>query len=136
MLSAQPPEDASVRSLGLGAADFIRKPFRVRELSARVNAVYRRTSMNQTAPTLPPPVVAPMGSAVDFEFDDYQLSITSRRLWHKDNGEIVLTTAEFDLLHALLRRRGQVLDRDQLLNAIKGREWESYDRAIDGLISD
>lgn len=135
LLTGRDSETDQVVGLEIGADDYVTKPFRVRELSARVNAVYRRTSMNQTAPTLPPPVVAPMGSAVDFEFDDYQLSITSRRLWHKDNGEIVLTTAEFDLLHALLRRRGQVLDRDQLLNAIKGREWESYDRAIDGLIS-
>jgi two-component system torCAD operon response regulator TorR len=81
------------------------------------------------------PAAEASAPAVNFSFDGYKLSMAARRLWGADGTEIVLTTAEFDLLAALLRRRGQVLDRDQLMNAMKGRDWESYDRAIDGLIS-
>lgn len=135
LLTGRDSETDQVVGLEIGADDYVTKPFRMRELAARVNAVYRRTSMNQAVSAFSAPDVVPSAQTIDFEFDNYQLSIAARRLWHKDNGEVVLTTAEFDLLHALLRRRGQVLDRDQLLNAIKGREWESYDRAIDGLIS-
>lgn len=69
------------------------------------------------------------------EFDGYVLDISARQLFSPSGEEIVLTTAEFNLLAALLRRRGQVLSRDQLMNAVKGRDWESYDRAIDGLVS-
>lgn len=135
MLTGRASETDHVVGLEIGADDYIVKPFRIRELVARVNAVYRRTvvfdagSLPEVARADNPP------TTVDFEFDKYQLSINARQLWHKENGEIELTTAEFDLLLALLRRRGQVFGREQLMTAMKGREWESYDRAIDGLVS-
>ena len=135
LLTGRASETDHVVGLEIGADDYVTKPFRLRELAARVNAVVRRTSSGK--PETPEAVAVAVSSSptMDFEFDQYQLSVGARRLWHKDSGEIVLTTAEFDLLLALLRRRGQVLDRDQLMNAIKGREWESYDRAVDGLVS-
>ena len=137
LLTGRASETDHVVGLEIGADDYVTKPFRLRELAARVNAVYRRTNTkSQTAPVVEHEAASARApSTTDFEFDSYQLSVGARRLLHKVSGEIVLTTAEFDLLLALLRRRGQVLDRDQLMNAIKGREWESYDRAVDGLIS-
>lgn len=135
ILTGRASETDHVVGLEIGADDYVTKPFRVRELIARVNAVYRRTNMPKAAAADPSRDFSKPRSTVDFEFDQYQLLVSERRLCHKISGEIVLTTAEFDLLLALLRRRGQVLDRDQLMNAIKGREWESYDRAIDGLVS-
>ena len=138
MLTGRSSETDQVVGLEIGADDYVTKPFRIRELAARVNAVYRRTSANAeqaaAAPEAVPPA-NPNAPAVDFTFEDYKLSTAARRVWGADGKEIVLTTAEFDLLSALLRRRGQVMDRDQLMNAMKGRDWESYDRAIDGLVS-
>lgn len=146
LLTGRSSETDQVVGLEIGADDYVTKPFRIRELAARVNAVYRRTS-GPREPTLASPMTAadPVRmsgpgpaepwTSVTFTFDGYRLSTTGRRLWAADGGEIVLTTAEFDLLLALLRHRGQVLDRDHLMNAMKGRDWESYDRAIDGLVS-
>lgn len=138
LLTGRTSETDHVVGLEIGADDYVTKPFRIRELAARVNAVHRRTSQRApsppvTASTPPPSVPAP--SASEISFDGYRLDAGSRRLWSAEGTEIDLTTAEFELLLALLRRRGQVLSRDQLMNAIKGRDWESYDRAIDGLVS-
>ncbi len=137
LLTGRTSETDHVVGLEIGAADYVTKPFRIRELAARVNAVYRRTSANQDQVLVGAelPVSPSQAPAVDFNFDGYRLILAARRVWAADGGEIVLTTAEFDLLASLLRRRGQVLDRDQLMNAMKGRDWESYDRAIDGLVS-
>jgi two-component system torCAD operon response regulator TorR len=136
MLTGRSSETDQVVGLEIGADDYVTKPFRIRELAARVNAVYRRTAVQSEPGMISIDTAPPQGGpAADYSFDGYRLSTSARRLWGADGVEIVLTTAEFDLLAALLRRRGQVLDRDQLMNAMKGRDWESYDRAIDGLIS-
>jgi two-component system torCAD operon response regulator TorR len=137
LLTGRTSETDHVVGLEIGADDYVTKPFRIRELAARVNAVYRRTSARDSRPEQAP---RPEGTAmapslVDYTFDGYRLSAGGRRLWDPEGQEIEMTTAEFELLLALLRHRGQVLSRDQLMNAIKGREWESYDRAIDGLVS-
>ncbi len=133
VLTGRASETDQVVGLEIGADDYVTKPFRIRELAARINAVHRRTSARQELDIAraEPATAQPM----DYSFDGYKLSTGARRLWDVEGREIVLTTAEFDLLSALLRRRGQVLDRDQLMNAMKGRDWESYDRAIDGLVS-
>jgi len=136
LLTGRSSETDQVVGLEIGADDYVTKPFRLRELAARVNAVYRRSAVQTDASPTQPDRVEPLEfSGIDFTFDGYKLSMSGRRLWGPDGAEIVLTTAEFDLLAALLKRRGQVLDRDQLMNAMKGRDWESYDRAIDGLVS-
>ena len=137
MLTGRNSETDQVVGLEIGADDYVTKPFRIRELAARVNAVYRRTmSRRDDLPAVTGAAQAHNHApVVDFIFDGYKVSTSGRCLWGPDGAEIMLTTAEFDLLTALLRRRGQVFDRDQLMTAIKGRDWESYDRAIDGLVS-
>lgn len=136
ILSGRDDETDHVLGLELGADDFVNKPFRLRELIARVNAVFRRM-LRVEAPS-PPSVAAPAPPSeapVDIDFDGYRLNYASRQLWGPTGEEIDLTTSEFDLLAALVRRRGQVLNRDQIMNAVKGREWESYDRVVDGIVS-
>jgi two-component system, OmpR family, response regulator len=137
LLTGRTSETDHVVGLEIGADDYVTKPFRIRELAARVNAVYRRSAARDSRPdTSQRPESQPLAqTTVDFAFDGYRLSVGGRRLWDPEGNEIEMTTAEFELLLALLRHRGQVLSRDQLMNAIKGREWESYDRAIDGLVS-
>ncbi|RHZ94912.1 DNA-binding response regulator [Cereibacter sphaeroides] len=128
LLAPQRDEAEGVLGLELGADDTLLKPFRERELAARVGAVFRRTGR--------PVASLPAGRpGIDHEFDGYGLSLQARKLWAPDGREVELTTSEFELLAALLGRRGQVLSRDQIMNAIKGRQWESYDRVVDGIVS-
>jgi two-component system, OmpR family, response regulator len=137
VISGRDSEADQVVSLEIGADDYMTKPFRLRELAARANAVYRRSPATARA-------LSTLGEGrqmlaksptIDFVFDDYKISVAFRQIWGPGMVEINLTTAEFDLLLALIERRGQVLNRDQIMNAIKGRDWESYDRVIDGLVS-
>ncbi|QYK40107.1 MAG: response regulator transcription factor [Paracoccaceae bacterium] len=139
ILTGRGSETDHVVGLEIGADDYVTKPFRPRELAARVNAVHRRSSaMQQAAHTVADPVPAPVptrGPAIDHEFDGYRVSTSARQVWSPDGEEVMLTTAEFSVLVALLERRGRVLSRDQIMTLAKGRDWESYDRAIDGLVS-
>lgn len=137
LLTGRDNETDHVVGLELGADDYVTKPFRPRELCARVGAVHRRTGRSRAAAAAGRPAAAPGDcmAAPDHEFDGYRVYLSARRVIDQKGGEIDLTTAEFELLSALLHRRGQVLSRDQIMTQIKGRTWESYDRAIDGLVS-
>ncbi|WP_114964565.1 response regulator transcription factor [Alkalilacustris brevis] len=141
MLTGRSGEMDHVLGLEIGADDYITKPFRIRELCSRVNALHRRIARQQPAAKAAggeATAMQPGGgndAEPDYAFDGFALRLAARQLRAPDGGEIALTTAEFDLLVALLGRRGQVLTRDQIMNAIKGRDWESYDRAVDGLVS-
>lgn len=111
-----------VVGLELGADDYVTKPFDLRELLARIRSVLRRV------PTHALPVSPPHAG---FEFAGLRLELSSRRLIGRDGCDIELTTGEFDLLVALLRRPNHVLSRDQLMTAIHGRQAGPFDRAID-----
>lgn len=129
MLTRPGSDSEDVTGLESGADDSVAKPLRARELIARVNAVFRRTSRR------PPPGQKTLQKRGDHEFDGYRIDLPARQLWGPGGEEIELTTSEFELLAALITRRGQVLSRDQIMNAIKGRHWESYDRVVDGIVS-
>lgn len=109
--------------LELGADDYVTKPFDLRELLARIRSVLRRAQ-----PTTRAPVAGPSHG---FEFNGLRLDVPARRLSDAQGHEIPLTTGEYELLVALLQRPQQVLTRDQLMNAIHGRDAGPYDRAID-----
>ncbi|MCG6112856.1 MAG: response regulator transcription factor [Paracoccus sp.] len=142
VLSGRGSETDHVVGLEIGADDYVTKPFRLRELAARVNAVHRRTSSsisigqqreqsktNLAARSLSREIVP------DVSFGHYRLSFSARRIWTLDMVEIDLTTAEFELLSVLVKKRNHVLSREQIMNEVKGQDWEAYDRAVDGLIS-
>lgn len=111
-----------VVGLELGADDYVTKPFVLRELLARIRSVLRRAQ----APVAPGP-----GAREGFEFAGLRLDIPSRRLIDSAGRDIELTTGEFELLTAFLRRPNQALSRDQLMSAVHGREAGPFDRAID-----
>lgn len=142
ILTGRASETDQIVGLEIGADDYVIKPFRMRELRARVNSVFRRTkgaryggggNTNTSAATQVP--AAPSQPTPDIAFDGYAIIIGGRQVLDPQGREIDFTTSEFDLLVALASRRGQVMTREQLMNAIKGRDWESYDRAVDGLVS-
>jgi DNA-binding response OmpR family regulator len=117
MLTARADESDRVAGLELGADDYVAKPFSPKELVARVRAVLRRTEM-ATAP-------ADVVRAGDVVLDVPRLSVRVK------DRPIELTPTEFQLLLALARSPGRVFTRAQLLDAVHGVAFESYERAID-----
>lgn len=119
MLTAKSEEDDRIKGLGLGADDYVVKPFSPRELVARVKALLRRTTGQKKA----------------YSFNDSDLTINASSLEvFKGGALVVLTPTEFKLLQCLAERPGQVFTRLQLVNTILGYDFEGYDRTIDAHI--
>jgi DNA-binding response OmpR family regulator len=116
MLTARDDETDRVIGLELGADDYVTKPFSPRELVARVRAVLRRH--------------AAVGRQDVVRAGDLTLDLPRMRLLRGDQ-PIELTATEFSLLAAMARQPGRVFTRSQLLDAIHGVAFESYERAID-----
>ena len=104
MLTAKGQEEDIVRGLELGADDYVTKPFSIRELLARVNALLRRVEV----------------SAKVIEFGDCQLDL-SAHLLRRNGKDVPLTTKEFRLLKLFLNRPGRALTRNEILNNVWGR---------------
>ena len=117
MLTARAEEADRIVGLELGADDYLVKPFSPKELVARVRAVLRRVDASLEAPDLV--------RAGDLEID------TAKRLVTLADRAIDLTATEFELLLHLARSPGRVYTRSQLLDALHGVAFESYERAID-----
>jgi len=115
MLTAKTQESDKVAGLDLGADDYVTKPFSPRELRARVNALLRRAA----------------GDAPEsYRFGENELDFSRCELRRSGQPQ-ELTPLEFKLLAALIRHRGRVLTRDQLLDEVWGREIAVTDRVID-----
>ena len=117
VLTARVEESDKLVGLELGADDYMTKPFSPRELVARVRAIFRRID--------PLPGRATVIRAGDVELDRLRMRVTV------DGGAIDVTPTEFELLATLARQPGRVFTRAQLLDAIRGLESESFDRAVD-----
>jgi len=116
MLTARDDETDKVIGLELGADDYVTKPFSPRELVARVRAVLRRRDRG--------------GSDDQLRAGGLTLDVPRMRL-DVDGRSVELTATEFSLLAAMARQPGRVFTRSQLLDAIHGVAFESYERAID-----
>jgi DNA-binding response OmpR family regulator len=119
MLSARGDDVDRIVGLEVGADDYLAKPFNPRELLARIRAVLRRQT--QVGPTPDTDVI---------EFGPYRLDLSKRELT-KSGETIALTGGEFDLLQILAEHPNRVLDRDRLLDLLKGYERSPFDRSID-----
>ncbi|ENK0839466.1 response regulator transcription factor [Clostridium botulinum] len=118
MLTAKGALNDRIEGLNIGADEYLIKPFSPRELTARVNALFRRLSTDNSTSNL--------------IFDDGKLSIDYDKRVVKVNGkEISITPNEFDILYALVSNKGKVLSREQLIDKIFGIDFNGYDRTID-----
>jgi DNA-binding response OmpR family regulator len=121
MLTARGDDVDKIVGLELGADDYLAKPFNPRELLARIHAVLRRG--RTTAPRHGRLSVG----RLEIDFDAREVMVEGRRP--------PLTAYEFELLAVLARAAGRVLSREQLLDALKGAAYETFDRSIDVHIS-
>jgi len=120
MLTAKGDPMDRIIGLEIGADDYLPKPFEPRELLARIRAVLRRRGESPADATAPS--VMRFGS---LEIDRNARTVTV-------GGEPAdLTSYQFDLLTAMAERAGRVLTRDQIMEAVRGRELEAFDRSID-----
>ncbi|MFC1840252.1 response regulator transcription factor [Thermodesulfobacteriota bacterium] len=127
MLTALGEEADRIMGLEMGADDYVPKTFSTRELLARLRAVIRR-HLNTEASK---PDIQLSGIMI---VGGLKINLKSRTA-SLDGHDLDLTAFEFDLLTALARSAGCVLTRDQLLDAMAGREYEIYDRSVDVHIS-
>ncbi len=140
MLTARDDDIDQVLGLEGGADDYIAKPVAPRVLLARLKALLRRAA----APAPPagvaagPALAAPAGQAASapavLRFGTLELHPAAREV--RLAGQVLaLTTAEYELLHFLAVRAGQVVSRDDIMQGLRGLEFDGLDRAIDARVS-
>ena len=112
-----------LRGLNIGADDYITKPFSLKALYARIEAVLRRSSDD--------PV--PLYNKTAFNNGDLEVDFESRTI-KKNLAEINLTPNEFKILGALIKYPNKVFTREDIINVALGDEFEGYDRAVDSHI--
>jgi two-component system, OmpR family, response regulator len=123
MLTAADDRVDRVVGLELGADDYVTKPFDLRELRARIQAVLRRTGRTQGLRHQ-----QAEHTAERVRFGDLLLDLDAHRLLRPDGTELEITAMEFDLLAAFARNPNRVLSRDRLLDLAHNRDSEPFDR--------
>jgi heavy metal response regulator len=114
MLTAIDSVNSKVEALESGADDYLTKPFAFSELLARIKALLRRTS----------------DSVSELSLDDLRMDLLSRRVFREDK-EVILTPKEFSLLEYLLRNKGRVLSRTQIIENIWGYTFDPNSNVVD-----
>lgn len=120
MLTAKVTLSDKIEGLNIGADEYLTKPLSPRELTARVNALFRRVDG---------------GKDNTLSFDDNRIIIDSDKRVVKLNGEEVnLTPNEFDILYVLASNRGKVFTREAIIERVFSIDFEGYNRIIDAHI--
>lgn len=124
-LTAKGEESDILLGLGLGADDYLPKPFSIRELLARADAVLRRTVSNASTNCSAHPV-----------FGDFELDLTAHKLREKCTGKpIKLSPKEYDLLVFLVENSGVALSRERIMDEVWGYDSHVTERSIDRFIT-
>jgi len=121
MLTARGEVTDRIVGLELGADDYLAKPFEPRELLARIQSILRRSSSP--------------GSMVDIlEFNHLSVNKLKQEVL-LDNEVLHLSTSEYEALLLFAENPGKVMDREIMVESLRGITWQSYDRSVDVLVS-
>ncbi len=127
LVTSKGDEIDRIVGLELGADDYVTKPFNPRELLVRVKNLLWRIQAHQE------PLQSDHNSAI-VQFEGWALDSKKRLLINPQQNSERLPEGEFKLLHSLISCPGQVLSRDQLMDAIHDREWTPNDRSVDVMV--
>ncbi|MFT4173038.1 MAG: response regulator [Rhodocyclaceae bacterium] len=125
MLTARGDETDRIVGLEMGADDYLPKPFNPRELLARVRSILRRAEDEAHR----------QRDSLTLAFAGWTLDLAARNLVDAEGVVIALSTGEFRLLHVLAETPNCVFTRDQLMDALAGRDATPFDRTIDVMVS-
>lgn len=123
MLTARGSESDQILGLGIGADEYVTKPFSPLALIARIKALRRRIVMNNDT-----------AAGYDLETTHIKISKQRREVLFDDQAVMALTPKEFDLLYTLARKPRQVFSREQLLEQVWGYEYFGEERTVDAHI--
>jgi DNA-binding response OmpR family regulator len=123
MVTAKVEEESMLRGLSLGADDYIKKPFSLKELAARIDAVMRRSSAD----------LAPLYTKMIFREGDLEADFQNH-IFKKRGREISLTPNEYRILATLIKFPNKVFTREELIMTALGDDFEGYDRVVDSHI--
>ncbi|WP_263785666.1 response regulator transcription factor [Salinibacter grassmerensis] len=118
MITGRGEQESKLKGFGLGADDYVTKPFNVEELAARVKAILQRTM---------PPAEAPMDV---YEIGDVEVNFSTHEAY-RDDDELNFTALEFDILRYLIQHKGRTVTRKQLLRDVWGIDENIITRTID-----
>ena len=121
MLTARGDVNDRITGLEIGADDYMPKPFDVRELWTRIQAVLRRTYKN-------------FGVTGQYDFDGLEIDVNTQSV-KLDGKALDLTTAEFEMLRLFAENPQKPLDRDFMMEQTRGIPWESFNRSVDVVVS-
>ena len=113
----------------MGADDYVTKPYNPRELTVRVRNLLERVKYRSN------PGNSNFGDVKTAQFGDWTLFTGKRVLRNKAGDQARLTEGEFQLISTLIQHAGTVLNRDQIMNHMKHRDWFPTDRNIDVMIA-
>lgn len=125
VVSARTDDVDHIVALEIGADDYLDKPVNLRELLVRTKNILRRVAA---------PVSPSLGEDAVLTFNGWTLDPGARTLTGTGGENVRLTRGEFEILNFMAQRPKRVLQRDQLLDCLAGREWQPYDRSVDVLI--
>jgi len=126
MLTARGEEIDRIVGLEIGADDYLPKPFSVRELVARMNAILRRAGRERLAPA--------DKNSRELKHGSVSMDLLTRAV-RRDGRIVSMTTGEFELLGVLLDSAGAPVRREDLSKSVFEREYSVFDRSIDNLVS-
>ncbi|GHU65728.1 DNA-binding response regulator [Spirochaetia bacterium] len=119
MITAKVEEESIIHGLNIGADDYVTKPFSPRQLMARVQAALRRRAGESTGQFL--------------SYNDLTVDTEKRRV-SKNGKPLALTRDEYNILTLLMSRQAKIFTREEILEAVKGDNFEGFDRSIDSHI--
>ena len=127
MLTARGQETDKIVGLEIGADDYVTKPFSIKELLARVGALLRRAEVNNASVKTAPPATVYRFGDVEIDFKNYRAA--------KSEEPLALSPREFEILKYFVKRRGEAITREELLDRIWGYDNYPFTRTVDNHIA-